>query len=281
MPRIVFHCATRYTNPCVLAPNDFTEHVELFLDLHQYILSTGEPIYKDDAVYDAEIQPGLLVWQLLYENPGDFLSRDNIKLLQIALDQAKQSTSTAIVQATIQGPLGPFSNADADTLERYEDWHDLVRKSLTTEPQEADTFCKDFRAAFPRLKFSTSFPDCINTFDGGYQRYSGVLVQALAALNDHWQWDGGDLSLYLRAFSTQSRFLTTQEGNGERKPAFTFSFKADDDRSEAVICEPHMKLSQSDVAGDNTFYFHRIYFYPRPHITFQGKLLIGHAGEHL
>ena len=281
MPRIVFHCASHYANPCVLPIDEFTECIERLLDLHQYISSTGEPIFKEEEVYEAEIQPGLLVWQLLYENHGSILSRDNIKLLQLALDQARQSTSVALAQATIQGSLGPFSNAQANTLESYGDWYNLVRKSLATEPQEPPAFCDDFRAAFPRLIFSDAFPNCINTFDGGYKRYSRTLVHCLSALNDHWQWDGGDLTQYLRAFSAQSNVSTTQEGNGDRKPALTFSFKADSDRLEAVLCEPHMKLTQSDVPGDNTFYFHRIYFYPRAHVTFQGKLLIGHAGEHL
>uniref|UniRef100_UPI0019D16E04 hypothetical protein n=1 Tax=Pseudomonas viridiflava TaxID=33069 RepID=UPI0019D16E04 len=87
MPRIVFHCASHYANPCALPVDEFTECIERPLDLHQYISSTGEPIFKDEEVYEAEIQPGLLVWQLLYENHGSILSRDNIKLLQLALDQ--------------------------------------------------------------------------------------------------------------------------------------------------------------------------------------------------
>ncbi|MNN33428.1 hypothetical protein D3C81_1471880 [compost metagenome] len=232
-------------------------------------------------MYEAEIQPGLLVWQLLYENRGDLLSRDNIKLLQLALDQTRQATSATIAQATIKSILGPFGETEANAINSYGDWHNHVRKSLATEPQESDAFCDDFRMAFPRLKFSDAFPQCIDTFEGGYKRHSIVLVHCLSALNDHWQWDGGDLTQYLRAFSTQSSISTTQEGNGSRKPALTFSFKSIDGRSENVLCEPHMKLTQSDVAGDSTFYFHRIYFYPRSHATFEGQLLIGHAGEHL
>lgn len=281
MPRIVFHCASLYTNPQVLPDVELTESVEQLLDLHSYIFSTGEPIYRDERVYDAQIQPGLQVWQLLFENHGNFLSRDNIRLLQIALDQARQSTTAIIAQATILGTLGPFRQNSANELTNYGDWHNHVRKSLATEPQELDAFCDDFRVAFPRLKFSEAFPNCINTFDGGYKRHSIALVHCLSALNDHWQWDGGDLTQYLRAFSTQSNTPTTQEGSGARKPALTFSFKISDNRSERVLCEPHMKLTQSDVAGDDKFYFHRIYFYPRPHTNFQAKLLVGHAGEHL
>ncbi|PYD04549.1 hypothetical protein DND90_10290 [Pseudomonas syringae pv. maculicola] len=60
-----------------------------------------------------------------------------------------------------------LSNAQANKLENYGDWYNLVRKSLATEPQELTAFCENFRAAFPRLIFSDAFPNCINTFDGG------------------------------------------------------------------------------------------------------------------
>jgi hypothetical protein len=42
-----------------------------------------------------------------------------------------------------------------------------------------------------------------------------------------------------------------------------------------------MKLGRSARAGTSEYYFHRIYFSSAEHAEFEGKMLIGHIGEHL
>ncbi|HBO3681818.1 TPA: hypothetical protein ACLEX3_002406 [Pseudomonas aeruginosa] len=282
MPILIFHCADRYASADALTPQELEEKVEQLLQLSGCILDAGQPVYKDDEVYYAEAQPGLQVWQLLFEDTRGLLSRDNIMLLRIAIDQSVSLAAQQRAQFSMEGELGIFADTRANALNDEEGWRSLVREFLAADPEEVTSFCRDLGIAFPRLKFSKEFPDCIGTFEGGHERYAGVLVSALAALNDNWpDWHGGDLTQALREFSVQSGFSTTLEGNGARKEDFTFSFKVDDERSENVICEPHMKLSTSDVPGDNTFHFNRIYFCPRPHDGFKGKLLVGHAGRHL
>lgn len=282
MPLLIFHCADRYASEKACTPQEFEEKVEQLLQLNGCILDAGQPIYKNDDVYYAEIQPGFEFWKLLYEDARGLLSRDNVMLLRIAIDQSASLAALERTQPSIEGELGIFADTRANALKDEDGWRCLVRVFLAADPEEIESFFRYLRIAFPRLKFSQAFPDCIGTFEGGYERYAGVLVNALTKLNDNWpDWHGGDLVLALREFSVQSGFSTTLEGDGERKVDFTFSFKIDDGRSENVICEPHMKLSTSDVPGDNVFHFNRIYFCPRLHDEFEGKLLVGHAGRHL
>lgn len=282
MPRLIFHCAARYTGSAVIEAVDLTDRAERLVELDDHIREAGEPILKEDDVWEAEVEPGLPVWKLLFEDQRDLLSRDLSRSLQLALDQSASITADQLDECVIQGTLGLFPGGDATQLDQKCDLRTLVRAHMDAEPGDAAAFCEDCGIAFPRLLFSESFPACVATFDGGHHLHAGVLVRCLAALNDDWPtWDGGDLPQALRAFSAQCGFTTTLEGDGDRKDALTFSFKVEEGRSERVLCEPHMKLGSSDKAGDNTYHFHRIYFCPRPHPLFAEKLLVGHAGKHL
>lgn len=282
MPRTVFHCAARYEGSGEGCENDLASRIEGLIGLDDSLRAVGERVCKEDAVWEVEIQPGLPVHQLLFDEQLGLLSRDVRSALSLAIDRAVSITQGELAMSEIQGALGPFPADGVTELNSEADWRGLVRIQLEAEPGVAEDFFADCCLAFPRLKFSQDFPDCIGTFDGGYAANSGVLVKALTALNDQWSiHESGDLKQILKIFSALCGFSTTMEGNGDRKGALTFTFKVDDKRSETVLCEPHMKLDASGAAGDNTFHFHRIYFNPRAHASFEGKVLVGHAGKHL
>lgn len=279
MPRAVFHSVARYTGPGAV---DLADRVESLVVLCDQIRNTGEPVLKEEEVWDAEVEPGLPVWRMLFENEGETLSRDLARSLQIVIDQAASLGEGQLAGVNVQGALGLFANGNATQLNTASDLRTLVRSHMGGEPQDAAVFCADCAIAFPRLKLSNAFPQCISTFDGGYQQYAGVLVRCLEALNDDWtNFERGDLPKTLKAFSARSGFETNMEGNGDRKDELSFAFSVEEGISERVICEPHMKLGSSDIAGDNKYYFHRIYFNPRGHTSFPGLTLIGHAGKHL
>jgi hypothetical protein len=72
----------------------------------------------------------------------------------------------------------------------------------------------------------------------------------------------------------------TLEGNAQRKENFTFSFPNDAGTDETVCCEPHLKLCYSDV--DKSYSNdRRIYFHEGISNIQDGRILIGHIGDHL
>ena len=90
----------------------------------------------------------------------------------------------------------------------------------------------------------------------------------------------------LREFSTGCNLdeEASNQGNIKAKPLLTFSFVyfvKNESQNEKICCEPHLKLCKSDNIGDNTYHFNRIYFHEgKKHIA-EGRILIGHIGEHL
>jgi hypothetical protein len=248
--------------------------------LAEQIKATQEPIYKNEDIFYAKLGSDYQFWQILYESTCQVLTRDQVVALQLHVDQSKTLREGQIAASSVTGALGPFPSNE-DMIDDEHGWRSLVRRHLAAEVHDPGPFCEAACVAFPRLQFSAEFPDCLNTFDPSYNDFAQTLIQALTALNDRWnKFEGGDLPATLREFSSLTSIETTLEGNGERKNALTFKFAAKDVEAEEVLCEPHMKLSQSSTAGDNTFYYNRIYFSARCHSKFGDKILIGHAGKH-
>lgn len=113
--------------------------------------------------------------------------------------------------------------------------------------------------------------------------FAKTIVHCLSCLNDSFKacLIPNNIPETLRRFSSISRIATTNEGSAERRGDLSFSFLNSKGQEELVYCEPHMKVSGSDSAGDSAFHFNRIYFHPgRPEIA-DGKVLVGHIGGHL
>lgn len=74
----------------------------------------------------------------------------------------------------------------------------------------------------------------------------------------------------------------TLEGDAERKKDLTFTFTEEKGSTHSLCCEPHMKLCRSDrYPGDSEYYFHRIYFHEGAKNVCDGKIVVGHIGNHL
>ncbi|SJM33311.1 hypothetical protein [Mesorhizobium delmotii] len=282
MTLIVLHDENRYVGGAKISDDELRDRIERLLATDTLIREDDEPIRKTNALYEAEVQPGVMLWQLLFEPENQRLSRDINFQLQLAVDQSTVVAEDEVIQATVVGALGPFASSDHYVVDSESDWRSAVREDLHLAPGASAEFHQRCSKAFPRLHLSASFPKCLDTFDGGLQRYARLIVRCFSELNDEWTLPpGADLPEQLRSFSISSGFDTTLEGNGDRKPALSFKFAVDDTRSEIVLCEPHMKISGCDDEGDHTFRHHRIYFAPRSHDSFGNHVLVGHAGKHL
>ncbi|MGE7990036.1 hypothetical protein ACQKPE_03105 [Pseudomonas sp. NPDC089554] len=280
MSRLLHHANERYNGNGEIQESQLEDCTERLVTLHKIIVDSGEVVRKEDSLYEVEIFPGVSVCDVIYGDATKLLSHDCLASFRLMIDQSPILNKQHLDNASTVGTLGLLQGGSANDLTSNDDWVQLVRLDLSLNAKSVKDFYADFSAAFPRLKFSNDFPDCMNSFDGGHAPYAATITRSLASLNDDWvENKNGDLPEMLRVFSSKSRFPTSLEGNGARKKALTFSFSLDRDRSELVLCEPHMKLERADIQGE--YCYHRIYFCPRAHDGFYDKILVGHAGRHL
>lgn len=298
MPRFDFYLhdlSFQYQQGITLA--QLHERIEYLASDCQHIReSGGEKIYRCDSIYEVPIFKDKAIQDVIWPNT-EILNRDQRLYLQIIIDH---SASTSLTNEEILELL-PDHDEDlvngllclhpVDTtiipgvhlVYSENDWRKFHRYFLGIYPGAPQYFMSECRKCFPYLHFHDRNIQTLGTFKEGHQAFAQNITKALGCLNDDLRnhLNLGDIPGSLRAFSTASGFETSNEGNLERKQAFTFQFH--DDRSNAVniCCEPHIKISKSDRSGDATFYFYRIYFhFGKPDIA-EGKILIGHIGEHL
>jgi hypothetical protein len=203
-------------------------------------------------------------------------------LLQLAIDRAVSATLAELEALGTVGELGPWAEQRPPSINTLNQWIAVVREQLKAYRGDHDGFFLECSLAFPDWVFSKRFPDCLDTFNGELNDFIPVIVSALISLADDMPECMKQPTTHecMKAFTARSGFVTSMEGNVDRKDALTFQF-AGDDGTVKVLCEPHIKLHCSARAGDTEYYYHRIYFSTAEHAEFKGKTLIGHIGEHL
>jgi len=281
MSRLLHHEIERYIGGGEIKADNVEDYVQRLVLLFKYIDFYGEKVKKTYELYDAEIFPGVSICDFIYAEGQKYLSRDSLFSFKLMIDQSPILSQRDFDEALIVGTLGLIVRAEKNAISVVEEWLNFVREDLSSNDKSCEEFYSDFAAAFPNLVFSSAFPECLKTFSGGHELFSRLIVSCLTSLNNNWEGSGGDLPNLLREFSVKSSCETTLEGDGRRKPDFTFTFAVNKEKNISILCEPHMKLTSSDRVGDGEFYYHRIYFCPRHHEDFKGKVLVGHAGKHL
>lgn len=281
MPASLIHSLGRYDSPPGAAPEALVGRLEALLVLDRELRVAGYAIHKEDGLYEADILPGLALWQLLYESPPG-IGRDVQRLLMLAVDTTVTTTLAELEALGAVGELGPWAEDRARSINALKRWIEVLREQLKTYQGDRDGFLLECRQAFPDFVFSKRFPDCLGTFKGDLNDFVAVVVSALVSLADDMPecMEQPTTQACMRAFTAMSGYETSMEGDADRKDTLTFQF-AGKDGTIRILCEPHIKLHCSARVGDTEYYFHRIYFSSAEHADFKGKTLIGHIGEHL
>jgi len=255
--------------------------LEKLLAFDSELREAGYAVHKDEDLYEAEVLPGLAVWQILYEG-RDGIGRDMQRLFQLTIDTAVSTTLTALEGLGVVGELGPWAEDGPSSIDALDRWIAVLREQLKAYQGDAKGFFQQCPQAFPNFVFSKDFPDCLGTFKGDLNDFVAEIAAALAFLADDMPECMKQPTTYecMNAFTAVSGYETSMEGAADRKDALTFQFTRKDDTIR-ILCEPHVKLHRSARAGDTEYYFHRIYFSSAEHAGFEGKTLIGHIGRHL
>lgn len=239
-------------------------------------------VRKEDLLY-TDILPDYPLYEFLYnaQRPG----YDTRKLLALTLDKTSTIGNVPREDKSAPGELGPWGGDLDCEINNFSQWNDWMRNCLRNFDGSAEEFHRQCRNVFPTLIFSNEFPNCLKTFDGNLSDFTGEIIKALSALADLMPQCMliQNPAERLPTFSSNSGFETTMEGNSARKGALTFEFVkrlGEGCKKVDVVCEPHMKMSDSSKEGDSKYYQHRLYFSSGNHAEFPGCILVGHIGAH-
>lgn len=168
----------------------------------------------------------------------------------------------------------PHLQVDSNTNSWYLYCLDKIKSSPLTSRQ----FIDDCRILFDNLEIIDRNYSSIASI---YDKFKERILHHLNGLNLYMreaQQNSKNRNDALIRLSSLGNFdeVASTEGNASRKKDFTFQIE-----DKSVCCEPHIKLSKSDVVGDSEYYFHRIYFHEGVPTLKKGKIIIGHIGKHL
>lgn len=261
----------------------------------QFIREAQEQIYRCNTIYEVPIFEEYTIMNIIWPNTN-ILDRDHRLFLQIIIDHSEESSYSPeeVVElvllhddTTVNGVLCLYPVGGSLPQEHLvyseNDWRKFHRHFLGLYPGPPEYFLSECNKCFPKLYFHERNQHALTTFKGGFNVFADQIVAALGALNDMLmdQLDFRDIPGSLKRFSSISGFETTNEGNISRKKILTFRFPGHLGRENDIYCEPHVKISRSSQPGDNTFYFYRIYFHFGKDDIADGRILVGHIGEHL
>lgn len=267
-----------------------------FVNIRKY--SETNKLFVHPDIYNINFLSGVLLSDLLF-NPQiakTHLDRDVYNALQkIVIESAStNNTSQEVIEILLPEHnenlchgLIAFNSIDNVQSElqivyHLNGWFNFRRHFLGLYPKNENFYIGECIKYFPDLFFhelnrtsiSAIFNDCPKK-----------IIYHLSALNDNFKsidTANRNRTQVLDAFSITANLDETAslEGNAERKASFTFSFINNQNKSEEVCCEPHLKLCYSDISNSYSN-DRRIYFHEGKENIQDGKILIGHIGEHL
>jgi len=274
---LIIHTATAYSGPPGMSSEHLQDRVLQLEKFERFVRERKEKVGREEEVFDAMLTPTVPVWQALFEE-NDLLSKEMRSIVLDMLNRSRQVTKEDFETGAPIASIGLWAGR-ADYIDSEMAWYRFRRATLHLCGITPATFCEQAKLLFPNLVFSSRFPDCLNSLEGGFDLFLPSVVKALERLNDQLleTIQGHEIKEGLKRFTALSEFETTMEGNADRNGDLTFTFS---DPPKKLVCSPHMKLHTSMVPGDSRHYFNRIYFNSHQSGG-DARIHVGHIGGHL
>lgn len=303
---ILYLSASSFNKPHVDDFSEFCSHVEeLFLTV-EHMKKHKERFPKDpdeimvsSEIYHEKICGEYTFCDLAYNSKSiTTLSRDSKRALQLLVDRNKKIdlddlailTNIRISSKILQGLLCLKDTSIDDEINKslvnsIDCWYKLHRRYLEQYCDTELQFYEEIVMYYEKLFIHPRVEKSLNTIEGGLQKFLKNLSFNLTQLNDRFKDynpSEANLRAILHQFSADCGVDATLEGNCKRKKDFTFDFTdPESNQTYSVCCEPHLKLTNSDLPGDTKFYYNRIYFHQGLTSIQGGRILVGHIGKHL
>jgi len=268
-----------------------------FLEIRKH---DTDSLFIHPGVYDLEFMPGISLTDLLYTaTGGTHLDKETMSALKRVMVESEASEYNGDDIITVLLPeingdncIGIMTFNQLPDIERdyqivYTDdsWLKLRRKFLGKFPTNPIHFIETCSVLFPSIYFHEQNKETVGVI---LSTCSKKIVAHLSALNDNFKnyknkpYNRNDT---LNRFSVGEKLDETAsvEGNASRKRRLIFNFVDNNNQIEQVCCEPHLKLPYNDnYPGDKSYSTdRRIYFHEGKENIHNGKILIGHIGDHL
>lgn len=274
---------------------EIVEKLKLLADDYDYIRKYDtEKVYYHKDIFNVIIYPGYTIERFLYDptSKKDF-SRNALEYLRniIRKSKIKEITTNEVIEIlfneqseeTIHGLLALHKIKDFDNkyvIYSKNNWLNFHRYFLGIFPKNTDYYIEECKKYFPNLFFNQNI-DLSNTFVKGNAK---KVIHHLIQLDENYQKcietvRTGNRIEILKCFNSKSKFEADAsiEGNIKLKQVLTFIFKNKENNDKKIYCELHMKIVFNDFGKKEQ---NRIYFHEGIPDIENGKILIGHIGEH-
>ena len=282
-----------------ITKNDLQERIKDLAEDYDHIRQhQTEKLFKHASIYYVIIFENITVADFLYQPEfKNIFNRDTIKFLRQIIDSSKITTHTVshvldilLTKHTSDNLYGLIClNKIEGIEEKYliynkHNWLAYHRYFLGFYPRSENYFIDECRKYFPELFIHERNKQAIKKL---FSEFKNTILFHLSKLNDEFHkhkaipYNRND-TLKRFSIACQLHEEASSEGNVYRKPSLSFDFINNKGENVSICCEPHLKLCRNDnYPGDSEYYFYRIYFHEGQKEIQNGKILIGHIGEHL
>lgn len=254
-------------------------------DIYSVIIDVEKGITLSQYLYEVKVLDGKqqeairLAKQIFQKYPHCSKTLNDIKLKLTSNDE---NSCTGIISFT------PIAGVASESQIVYDNgtWLQFRRSFLGRFPRNCNYFIDECVKYYPNFFFHANNYSSVKRI---LSNFSNKIIYHLSALHDVFPdilKISGDLTKQLSLLTIQAMLdeSASVEGSSKFRKSLKFDFKETTKNGLSVVklvCEAHLKLVRSDISGDSTRYYNRIYFHlGRPSIH-GGKVLIAHIGEHL
>ena len=265
----------------------------------EYIKNNGDKLFKNESIWNVEIIQGFFA-QNVYDLENATISRDTKVLLRKIIEYSKSTdmSDESIIESLYNNNseilngilcLNQFNGEiDIDlrpcVIYDKNDWLSFHRYFLSLYPLNSKYFYEECNKYFPSTFIHPRIKETLNGMSDPFTNFSRNIVYCLTHLNDNFKsyYDSSNVQNSVQRFASSIKFEVSLEGNAARKRNLTFTTLDNRSQNVEICCDPHIKLSESDIhPADSEYYFYRIYFHGGKSNIANGKVFIGHIGNHL
>lgn len=266
-------------------------------------------IYKNLTIIDLaskylDGEEQVVMYSILVDMSDDYdMSYEELESKCLYTREEQEVNSMVVLNRLSVMNQGVRQNVQYMQFDKYEivynnqSWITLRRQILGNHPGTPEFFIKECRKYFKNLLIHNN---CVLSLsaDNYLRIIPRKIVYYLSCLNDKFheirlQHAGNNQNANDILADFSGRFYLDEPGslqmNHNKKKELTFVFEGKDNqgtiRSQQVICEPHLKISQEDsnYSGKSINYnsFHPRIYFCFEHSFKTGQILVGSIGPHL
>ncbi|MBY8160017.1 hypothetical protein KW508_18635 [Vibrio fluvialis] len=153
---------------------------------------------------------------------------------------------------------------------------------LSYYPIDEESYYNRAKSHFDNILFHHDTAYTLTRVEGDFKDFSISFTNCLSALNDFSPTDIAGAEERKRATNSITKYKCTGQGYPHKNFKFDFPHPSGDETQEfELTCQYHLKPSDNNTVGDDTFYQNRIYFGFYPVGEKLWKVAVAAIGPHI